>query len=161
MKRVYLHNTNENTLIPMDRKKLSARGISNYSRMKKIILITLFTCFLTSCDRDMEFDVISVTEPSLTVVAETRTGSGTTTTYTKINGAEIKLYNNQADFNANAAPFKQKTTGPDGKAPFTKADLVQKGIFYVRAASGTLTGTGTTPYMLLNDGETVLHIVLQ
>lgn len=164
MKRAYSHITNESPLIPVlpeNRKKLSARGIANYSRMKQILLIALFACFSVSCDRDLEFDVTSVTTPSLTVVAETRTGSGTTTTYTKINGAAIKLYNTQADFNANAAPFKLKTTGADGKAPFTKEDLVQKGVFYVRATSGTLAGTGTTPYVLLNDGETVLHIVLQ
>lgn len=128
--------------------------------MKQIILFAAFVFLFASCERDIEFDTTSVTEPSLTVVVETKTVSGTTTTFTKVNGAEVKLYNNQADFNANAAPFKSKTTGQDGKAIFTKADLVQKGVFFVNVTSGTLAGTGTTPYLLLNDGETYLYIAL-
>jgi len=128
--------------------------------MKQLILFAVFAFLFAACERDMVFDTTSVTEPSLTVVAETKTVSGTSTTFTKVNGAVVKLYNNQADFNANATPFKSKTTGSDGKALFTKAELVAKGIFYVKITSGTLSGTGTTPYLLLNDGETYLNIAL-
>lgn len=157
MKRAYLQNsaTNEIHLMRVTSLKKVIYQIS------RIIVLTFIAGFWTACERDLVFDTTSVTEPSLTVVAETMTGSGTTTTYTKINGAVINLYNNQADFNANAAPFKSKTTDQQGKASFTKADLVQKGVFYVRATSGSAVGTGTTPYILLNDGETVLHVVLQ
>lgn len=129
--------------------------------MKQIILFTAFVLLFAACERDMVFDTISETEPSLTVVVETKTVSGSTTTYTKVGGAEVKLYNKQSDFNAGTTPFKSKTTSADGKVVFTKADLAQKGIFYVRATSGSLTGTGTTPYLLLNDGETSLFIELK
>jgi hypothetical protein len=129
--------------------------------MKKIILFAAIVFLFASCNRDIVFNVISETDPSLTLVVETKTVAGTTTTYTKNNGAIVKLYNNQADFDSNATPFKSKTTGQDGKVSFTKADLVQKGIFYVKVTSGTLTGSVTTPYLLLNDGETLLHLELK
>ncbi len=128
--------------------------------MKKLIVFASLLFLFAACDRDMEFEVISETEPALVVVAETVTGTGTSTAYTKVSGATINLYNNQADFNAATTPFKTKTTGTDGKAIFTKADLVQKGVFYVRVISGAKSGTVTTPYVLLNDGETTVFVAL-
>lgn len=128
--------------------------------MKQIILFAAFILLFASCERDMVFDVISETEPSLTVVAETKAVSGTTTTYTKISVATVKVYNTKAIFDANGTPLISKSTGADGKAVFTKTELVQKGIFYVKVTSGTLTGSGTTPYLLLNDGETLLYVQL-
>jgi hypothetical protein len=129
--------------------------------MKQIILFAAFIFLFASCEREMVFDVISETDPSLTVVSETKTVSGTATTYTKISGATVKVYNTKAAFDANGAAFLSKTTGADGKAVFTKAELANKGIFYVRVNSGTLAGTGTTPYLLLNDGNTSLFIELK
>lgn len=128
--------------------------------MKKIIVFASLLIIFAACDRDFDFDIISETEPALVVVAETITGSGTSTVYTKVSGATVNLYNNQADFNAANAPFKTKTTGTDGKAVFTKNDLGQKGVFYVRVISGAKTGTATTPYILLNDGETTVFVAL-
>jgi len=129
--------------------------------MKQIILFAAFIFLFASCEREMVFDVISETAPSLTVITETKTVSGTTTTYTKISGATVKVYNTKAAFDANGAAFLSKTTGADGRAVFTKAELANKGIFYVRVNSGVLAGTGTTPYMLLNDGNTSLFIELK
>lgn len=126
--------------------------------MRTILILSTFIMLLVSCERELEFEVISETEPTLTVVVETRTVSGTTVTFNKVNGAEVRLYNNQTDFNNSAAPFRTKVTGADGKAVFTKTELVAKGIFYVRAVSGVQTGTKTTPYMILNDGETFLFV---
>ena len=128
--------------------------------MKQFILFAAFVLIFSSCKRDLVFDTTSVTEPSLTVVVETKTVSGSLTTYTKVNGAVVKLYNKQADFDSNATPFKSKSTGSDGKAIFTKTELGNKGVFYVKVTSGTLSGSGNTPYMLLNDGETLLPIAL-
>jgi len=129
--------------------------------MKQILIFAAFIILFTSCDRDMDFDVISVTDPSLTVIAETKTVNGTSTTYTKVSGATVKIYNNEADYNANGTPLVTKTTSTDGKAVFTKAELIAKGNFYVRVTSGTLTGSGKTPYLLLNDGETSFFIELK
>ena len=129
--------------------------------MKQIILFATLIFLLVSCEREMVFDVIFETAPSLTVVVETKAVSGTTTTYTKINGATVKLYNSKETFDADGNPLLSKNTGADGKAVFTKAELVSKGVFYVRVNSGALNGTGTTPYMLLNDGNTSLFIELK
>ena len=158
MKRAYSQNTNtyENQLMRVP----SGLRNSIYSRMKQIIFIAAIVFLFASCNRDMVFDTKTVTEPSLTVVVETQTGSGSTITYTKVNGAVVNLFNNETDFNANATPFKSKTTGQDGKANFTKTELVQKGVFYIKVTSGTLSGSVTTAYLLLNDGETLIHITL-
>ncbi|GAP68814.1 hypothetical protein BA6E_10588 [Bacteroidales bacterium 6E] len=129
--------------------------------MKRVISYIMFLFLFAACERDMEFDVISVTDPSLTVVAETKTGTGTNVTITKISGATVNIYINQTDFNNSSTPYKTKSTGADGKAIFTKEDLGQKGIFYVRVTSAGKTGTGVTPYMLLNDGETTLFVELK
>ena len=126
--------------------------------MKTILLLSTFIVLLVSCERDMKFDTISETEPTLTVIVESTTVNGTDITYNKIAGAEVRLYNNQADFNANAAPFRTKVTGADGKAVFSAEELVAKGVFYVRAVSGAMTGINTTPYLLLTDGDTFLFV---
>jgi hypothetical protein len=128
--------------------------------MKKLIVFASLLIFFAACDRDFDFDVISETEPALVVVAETVTGSGKSAVYTKVSGATVNLYNNQADFNASTAPYKTKTSGTDGKAIFTQTDLAQKGVFYVRVISGSKTGSVTTPYILLNDGETTVFVAL-
>lgn len=129
--------------------------------MKQILIFAAFVLLFASCDRDMDFDIISVTDPTLTVIAETKTVNGTATTYTKVNGATVKIYNTEADFNANGTPLVTKTTSADGKAVFTKTELVAKGTFYVHVTSGNLTGSGTTPYLLLNDGETSFFVELK
>jgi hypothetical protein len=128
--------------------------------MKQLIVFAAFVFLFASCKRDIVFGIISSTEPSLVVVVETKTVSGSATTYTKISGAEVYLYNNEADFEANAIPLKLKITGPEGKAVFSKSDLLQKGVFYVKTTSGTISGSGITPYLLLNDGETFFHLEL-
>jgi hypothetical protein len=129
--------------------------------MKKTILFSVLVFLFASCNRDIEFPTISVTEPSLTIIVDTVSVKNSITTYTTISGAEVNLYNSEADFDNNAVPpFKLKTTDQDGKAVFTEADLGQKGIFYVKVTFGTLSGSVTTPYMLLNDGATILYVEL-
>ena len=47
--------------------------------MKKLIVFASLLFLFAACNRDMDFEVISETEPALVVVAETVTGSGTST----------------------------------------------------------------------------------
>lgn len=129
--------------------------------MKKILFWIFPLLLLTSCDRDFEFDTISVTQPGLEVTVETVTKVNDVNQYTKIAGATVFLYNNSTDFANQTNPLGQKVSDTNGKVLFTQSELGSKGVFYVRAIAGTLTGTGTTPYMLLNDGVTALFITLQ
>ncbi|MDR1556180.1 MAG: hypothetical protein LBS88_04000 [Tannerellaceae bacterium] len=119
--------------------------------MKKIIYI-LFVVFITiSCDRDLEFETKTTTEPALEVQVE---GVAVNNTHPKIEGATVELFNNNEQLLATA------TTNAGGRVCFTKDQLKEKGIFSVKAAKGNLTGEGTTAYLLLNDGVTLLIITI-
>lgn len=120
--------------------------------MKKIIYILLIAFAVISCDRDLEFDTQTITDPALEILVE---GAAVNSTYPKIEGATVDLYNSKNELLATA------TTNAAGKVQFTKAQLKEKGIFKVKATKGTLSGEGTTAYLLLNDGITLLIITIQ
>lgn len=120
--------------------------------MKKIIFLLFMAIVAVSCDRDLEFDTLSVTDPALEILVE---GVAVNNTYPKIEGATVEL------FNANNQALAVTTTDAGGKAVFTKQQLKEKGIFKVKVTKGTLTGEGETAYMLLNDGVTLLIVTIQ
>jgi hypothetical protein len=117
--------------------------------MKKIILICITACFFTACNRDLEFATISVTPPALTVEVE---GAMVGNTYPKIEGATVQLYNSGDTL------LVSKTTNVSGQVVFTKAELKKEGIFTAKCTKDALSGSGTTSYMLLNDGNTLLIV---
>ena len=120
--------------------------------MKKIIYILFIAFVAIACDRDLEFDTKTVTEPALEVQVE---GVAVNNTYPKIDGAIVELFNNSDQLLATA------TTNATGRVTFTKAQLKEKGIFKVKATKGSLTGAGATAYLLLNDGVTLLTITVE
>lgn len=120
--------------------------------MKKIIFFLLMSIAVVSCDRDLEFNTISVTEPALEVLVE---GVAVNNTYPKIEGATVEL------FNANDQTLAVGITDADGKVMFTRQQLKEKGVFKVKVTKGTLAGEGETAYMLLNDGVTLLVVTIQ
>jgi len=122
--------------------------------MKNIIILTFFVLGLivTSCDREIDFPSVSVTDPALEVQVE---GPMINSTYPKIEGATVDLYSSDNTL------LSTKVTDSNGHVSFTKDDLKEKGIFTVTVTKDTMTNTATTPYMLLNDGVTLLTITLQ
>lgn len=120
--------------------------------MKKIIFLLFMAVMAVSCDRDLEFETISVTDPALEILVE---GAVVNNTYPKIEGATVELFNKSDQSLATA------TTDASGKVIFTKAQLKEKGTFKVKVTKGALVGEGQTPYMLLNDGVTLLIITVQ
>jgi hypothetical protein len=119
--------------------------------MKKIFITLLFGLVMISCNRDMEFDTISVTDPALEVLV---VGSMVNNVYPKIEGATVQLYNSSNTLLATS------TTDSSGSVVFKKDQLKEKGVFTVKVAKGTLSAEGQTAYMLLNDGVTLLTITL-
>lgn len=121
--------------------------------MKKITgLLAVTVLLLTGCDRDMEFETLSVTEPALEVLVEGQPSNGQ---YPKIDGATVTLLTSTGQELATA------TTDGSGKAIFTKAQLKEKGTFTVRVEkSGYGQGQVDTPLILLNDGITLVIITL-
>lgn len=122
--------------------------------MKNIIILAFFILGLitTSCDRNIEFPTISVTDPALQVQVE---GPAANNTFPKIAGATVNLYS------SDNALLSTKVTDSDGHVTFTKSELKEKGVFSVTVSKDALTKTATTPYMLLNDGVTLLIVQLQ
>lgn len=120
--------------------------------MKKILFILILGFVAVSCDRDLEFDTISVTPPALEVQVE---GPAVNNTYPKISGATVEL------FNSNNQSLATATTNSDGKVVFTKEQLKEKGVFRVTASKDGKVAEATTTYLLLNDGVTLLIISLQ
>lgn len=123
--------------------------------MKKIIFLLCMAVMAVvnvSCDRDLEFETISVTDPGLEVLVE---GVSVNNTYPKVEGATVELFTNSDQSLATA------TTNASGKVLFTKAQLKEKGVFKVKVKKGALAGEGTTPYLLLNDGVTLLIVTVK
>jgi len=129
--------------------------------MKKVIFILFVLSVFTACDRTFDYKAISITEPALQVIVETVGGTTESPVYTKIEGATVKLYNNKSIYDANGTPMFSKTTDNKGSVIFTKTELAKEGVFYVRVSRNTLSGTGETKFMLLNDGVTTLYITLK
>ncbi|MFA6858549.1 MAG: hypothetical protein WCR48_02390 [Bacteroidales bacterium] len=121
--------------------------------MKNIAKLLFVAVLAISCDRDLEFDTISVTAPALEVIVEGT--SNAANVYPKISGATVELYSSEGTL------LKTATSDQEGKVEFSKADLKEKGIFSVKAAKGSLSGEGKTAYMLLNDGVTLLIVTIQ
>jgi hypothetical protein len=120
--------------------------------MKKLLFFCMATCLLVACDRDIKFDTISVTPPTLTVQVE---GVMVNNTYPKMEGATVQLYNSDNTLLAT------KTTDTAGRVVFSKAELKKEGTFKAVATKGALTGNATSSYMLLNDGNTLLTVTIQ
>lgn len=120
--------------------------------MKKLVILLAITGLFVACERDLEFETISVTDPALEVQVE---GAPSGTTYPKIDGASVEVLNSAGQSLATG------TTNANGRVLFTRAQLSEKGVFTVRAQKGTLAGQANTPYMLLNDGVTLLTLTIQ
>ena len=120
--------------------------------MKKIIFILMVAFVAVSCNRDLEFETISATEPALEVQVE---GVASNNTFPKIEGATVELFNNSDQFLATA------TSNSSGRVVFTKEQLKEKGIFKVKVTKDNLKGEGATAYLLLNDGVTLLIVTIQ
>lgn len=119
-------------------------------------LLTIFFAWnailLISCDRDFELDTISVTEPALEVQIE---GPAEGNTFPKIEGATVEVLNGAGQSLATAV------TGTSGRVLFTREQLKEKGTFTVRAQKEGMSGEGTTPFLLLNDGVTLFILTIQ
>ena len=121
--------------------------------MKKLFLFLVAASLLSqACERDLAFETISITDPGLEVQVE---GIAEGTNYPKIEGAMVEVLNSAGQSLATA------TTNANGRVLFTQEQLKEKGVFTVKAQKDALSGEGTTPYLLLNDGVTLFTLTIQ
>ena len=109
---------------------------------------------LLACDREIEQDILSVNPPELHVYVEDEGGSS-------VANATVSIYDTKEDLNNGTNPMITKTADGEGRMIATGEELGDPGIYYLRAESGPLSGTGATPYLLLNDGHTRFELVIQ
>ena len=119
-------------------------------------LYTLFIAALsfTACDREIEQEIIDITPPELHVFIEDGSGSA-------VANATVNIYNTEENLNNSTDPVITKNADDEGKVIATGDELGGPGVFYLRAESGSQSGTGATPYLLLNDGHTRFEIIVQ
>ena len=79
----------------------------------------------------------------------------------KVADATVTLYKTQDDLDNNTNVFLTKQTESNGEAIFTKDELKDPGVYYVRASKDSLTGTKESLYLLLNNGENYLFVKIQ
>jgi hypothetical protein len=142
--------------------------------MKKIInsivLFSMTLVLLTSCDRDVDFETISVTPPSLNVIVyvggnQTARSANATVVISKINPADGTVMT-PSNFT--------KTTDAAGSVKLTNAELLQifpepaagqprggKLHFSAKSADNLKTGTLTSTYINMTDGETWQWVNIQ
>lgn len=122
--------------------------------MKKILAFAAIILFFASCERDLVFDTITETPPELHVFVYNSEGN-------KLSGTMVSVYKSEEDANSSNNTVASKSTDNDGKAVFAENELVDPGVFYVKATTNDASVVVETPYLLLNDGQTYLNITLQ
>ena len=142
--------------------------------MKKIIsstiLFLLTVVLLSSCDRDIEFETISVTPPSLNVIVyangdQAQRSANATVVISKIN---------PADGSVMTPSSFTKTTDATGSVKITNAELLQifpeptagqprggKLYFSASSSDNLKSGTLTSAYINMTDGETWQWVNIQ
>lgn len=125
--------------------------------MKNIgFFIGMLLFVFSACERELENDILTETPPELHVIVRDSDNN-------RVDGVQVKLFNNSENFESLSGAIASKTTGSDGKAIFTEQDLGSPGIFFIDARKGDMTNaasTTQTPYILLNDGQTYFYTTI-
>lgn len=115
-------------------------------------LLILFS--VSSCERDMEMDIVSMTPPELHVVVHHGADRND-----RIEGVTVKVYASAAERTEGVNLIAQVVTNAKGEAVFTKDKFV-KGINYLAISRGDETVSAETPYLLQNDGQTLFWVAM-
>ena len=119
------------------------------------LLMAVF--LLNSCKKDgTTYEVVNPVAPEFHVVVVTDDNN-----VDKVPDATVTLYKTQDDLENNSNVFLTKQTESNGEAVFTKDELKDPGVYYVRASKNTMIGTKESQYLLLNDGKNYLFVKIQ
>ena len=119
-----------------------------------IVCLCAFSLALTSCERELESEIVSTTPPALQVNVKDAANQ-------PFAGATVQLYADETAWTNEATPMLSKQTAADGSIVFTRQELGNPGFFYLIATDGTLKVKQKTPYLLLTDGKTYFNVVLK
>ncbi|TPE44043.1 hypothetical protein [Pontibacter mangrovi] len=122
------------------------------TRVGHALAALLMLVSVSSCERDMDMDIVSVTPPELHVIVYNGTD-----TNDRVEGATVKVYASEENRTAGTNAVAEAVTDASGEAVFPKEKFV-KGINYLTVSIDDVTLTAQTPYMLQNDGETLFWV---
>ena len=122
-------------------------------KLTYLTLLIFSSLLFVSCERDFETDIINKTPPSLEVFVRTASA-------TPITGATVKLYKDEATWNAEGAAAATKNTNAEGRVVFTTEELQNPGFYYLITSEGAKKVKTKTKYLLLTDGSTLLTVTL-
>lgn len=129
--------------------------IINFLRgFKQLSLLFYLGVLLSSCERDMVNEIISVTLPELHVIVHQGTDKAK-----RVAGASVRLYATDADRTANTNSISTAVTNDKGEAIFAEKDF-KKGELFIRVSKDAVTVNAKTPYLLQNDGKTIFWVVI-
>ena len=89
---------------------------------KYIYVIAAMAIVFQACEREIEYDIISVTPPELHVFVENVNGE-------RVANASVSIYDSEEDMVAGTGAIVTKTTDQNGLAITTEEELGQTGIF--------------------------------
>lgn len=116
--------------------------------------MAIFSILLVSCERELETDIISTTPPALLVIVKDEANVA-------VAGAQVKLYNEEAAWDAEGSPVDTRETDASGKVEFPKEVLQNPGVFYLVTSKDALKVKSKTPFLILNDGKTHFNVTLK
>src|SRR5687768_221783 len=106
---------------------------NNY--IKFVVLLITITVFAACTKNGEKVDIIKTTPPEFRVVVVTDDNNTE-----KVAGATVSVYKTQEDLTNNTNVFLTKSTDDKGEAAFTKDELKDKGIYYVKAEKDAMQG---------------------
>ncbi|WP_242923160.1 hypothetical protein [Pontibacter liquoris] len=125
---------------------------SFFTKISHMLMAFLMLLSVSSCERDMDEEIISITPPELHVVVHNGTDRNA-----RVEGATVKVYASEQDRAGELNLVAQAITDAKGEAVFGKDKFV-KGVNYLTISIADVTLTAQTPYMLQNDGETLFWV---
>lgn len=125
---------------------------------RNVLFLSLWLMMaLAACTKNgAEPDVISVTPPEFHVVVVADDNNTQ-----KVPEATVFVYKSEEDMNNETNVFLTKQTDSKGEAAFTKDEIKDKGVYFVKASKDAMAGSKASQYLLLNDGINYLFVKIQ
>lgn len=123
----------------------------------KFIVLAITIGVMIGCTKNgTETDIINTTPPEFHVVVVTDDNNTE-----KVAGATVQVYKTQEDLDAGSNIYLTKQTDANGEAAFTKDEIKDRGVYYVKAVKDAMAGNKQSQYLLLNDGVNYLFVKIQ
>ena len=122
------------------------------ARIRYTLMCLLLIIACSSCEREMDNEIISITPPELQVVVHQGTDKNA-----RIEGATVQVYASEKDRTEDKNLVAVAVTNNKGEAVFPEKDF-RKGVNYLKVSKDGVTVLAATSYLLQNDGKTLFWV---